>query len=117
LTELNLSGLMSFQVYHKGLSLFLFFVLYINYLPQVLNSPCLLFTDDTKVYSSVVDDDDICRMQQDIDNLVLWSKKLQLPFNISKCTTLHLGKANCNHIYTMAGCDLKQTSEEKIWVL
>jgi len=29
------------------------------------------------------------------------------------CTTLHLGKANCNHIYTMAGYDIKQISEEK----
>jgi len=58
----------------------------------------------------VVDDDDICRMQQDIDNLVLWSIKWQLLFNV---TTLHLGKANCNHVYTMAGCDIKQTSEEK----
>jgi len=46
----------------------------INDLPQVLNNPYLLFADDTKEYSSVVDDEDICRMQQDIDNLILFKK-------------------------------------------
>ena len=88
------------------------FVLYINDLPQVLNNHCLLFADDTKIYS-IVTDGDIFRKQQDIDNPVMWSEKWQIPFNVSKCTTSHLGKTKFNHIYTMAGCDIKQTSEEK----
>jgi len=37
--------------------------------PQALCNRCLLFADDTEVYSCVTDDDDICGMQQDIDNL------------------------------------------------
>ena len=41
----------------------IFFVVYINDLPQVLTNHCLLFADDTKLYSCVTDDADICRMQ------------------------------------------------------
>ena len=67
-------------------------VVYINDSPQVLTNHCLLFADDTKLYSCVIDDADICRMQQDIDNLVMRSEMWQLPFNVSKCKTLHLGK-------------------------
>ena len=81
-----------------------------TYLNQVLNNHCLLFADDAKVYSCVTDDDDMCRMQKDIDNLFMWSEIWQLQFNISKCT---LSKTNHNHVYTMAGCDIKQTSGEK----
>ena len=91
----------------------IFFVVYINDLPQVLTIHRLLFADDTKLYSCVTDDAVICRMQQDIDHLLMWSEMWQLPFNVSKCKTLHLRKTNCSHVYTMAGCDIKQTSEEK----
>ena len=54
-------------------------------------------------------------MQHDIDNLVMWLEKWQLPFIVFKCTTLHLGKTSCSHVYIMAGCDIKQASEEKDW--
>ena len=43
----------------------------------------------------------------------MWSEKWQLPFNVSKCTILHLGRTECNHAYTMDGCDSKQASEDK----
>ena len=66
-----------------------------------------------KIYSHVIEDGDICRMQQDIDNLVMWFEMWQLNFNVSKCKALHLGRTNPNHVYTMAGCDINQTSEEK----
>ena len=61
----------------------------------------------------MTEDSDISRMQQDIDNLVMWSEMWQLPFNVSKCKTLHLDRTNPNHVYTMAGCDINQISEEK----
>ena len=43
----------------------------------------------------------------------MWSEMWQLPFNVSKCNMLYLGRTNPNHVYTMAGCDINQTSEEK----
>ena len=52
----------------------IFSLCYINDLSWALKQ-LLLFADDTKVSSSVTDDDDINRMQQDSDNLVIWSEK------------------------------------------
>jgi len=91
----------------------IFFFMYINDLPSVLSNPCLLFADDTKVYSGVKSDDDIKRLQKDIDNLEKWSEVWQMPFNISKCKSLHLGYSNTNHIYSMGGNCIEQTREEK----
>ena len=36
-------------------------------------NPCLLFADDTKIYSHIRSEDDICQLQQDIDELLKWS--------------------------------------------
>jgi len=44
------------------------FIIYINDLPSVLSNPCLLFADDTKVFSCIKNIDDIRRLQEDIDN-------------------------------------------------
>ena len=32
------------------------------------------------------------KLQQDIDELLIWSKKWQLPFNDGKCKVMHYGK-------------------------
>ena len=36
-----------------------------------------------------------------------------MPFNISKCKSLHIGRTNPNHVYSMAGCSIEQTVEER----
>ena len=41
------------------------------------------------------------------------SERWQMPFNISKCKNLHIGRTNHNHIYSMAGCSIEQTVEER----
>ena len=52
-------------------------------------------------------------LQQDIDRLVMWSVKWQLPFNFSKCTPLHLGKFNHKHVHNMNGHSIEEVSKEK----
>ena len=37
----------------------------------------------------------------------------QMPFNISKCKCLHMGRSNSNHVYSMSGRDIEQTVEER----
>ena len=92
-----------------------FFLIYINDLPHVLLSPYLLFADDTKIYSHIRSEDDIMSTtsQQDIDELLKWSEMWQMPFNISKCKCLHMGRSNPNHVYSMGGRDIEQTVEER----
>ena len=56
--------------------------------PKFYSNPCLLLADDTKIYSHIRNEDDIYQLQQDIDRLLRWFEKWQMPFNISKCNAL-----------------------------
>ena len=64
------------------------FVLYINDLPQVVQSICQLFSDDTKLYRVMRGQNDINDLQSDIDNLSRWSNDWLLQFNAHKCKTM-----------------------------
>ena len=89
------------------------FVLFVNDLPQVVESPVALFADDTKVFREIQSDEDRQKLQQDIDELLIWSKKWQLPFNESKCKVMHYGKTNRKADYNLGGVNIKEVSEEK----
>ena len=92
------------------------FSIYINDLPSSLSNSTLLFADDTKIYCRIPrinNSVNIESLQQDIDRLVTWSAKWQLPFNLSKCTVLHLGKFNPRHVYNMNGHSIEEVSKEK----
>jgi len=82
-------------------------------LPRMFSNPCLLFADDTKIYSHIKSEDNVCKLEQDIINLERWSEMWQMLFNDSKCKILHMGRANPNHVYSMAGCNIEQTNEER----
>ena len=88
-------------------------VLFINDLPQVVESPVALFADDTKVFREIQSDEDRQKLQQDIDELLIWSKKWQLPFNESKCKVMHYGKTNRKADYNLGGVKSLEVSEEK----
>ena len=72
------------------------FTIFINDLPEAINSICKIFADDTKIYNT-------CKnhliLQQDLISLQEWSKKWQLYFNGQKCKCLHHGRENPNHEY------------------
>ena len=50
------------------------FALFINDLPQVVESPVALSADDTKEFREIQSDEDRQKLQQDIDQLLMWSK-------------------------------------------
>ena len=52
----------------------------------------LVFADDTKVFREIQSDEDRQKLQQDIDELLIWSQKWQLPFNESKCRLCTMGR-------------------------
>ena len=76
------------------------FLIYINDLPEVVDSVIKLFADDTKLYNRVNTVTDMEYLQKDLDNLVKWSADWQLRFNSSKCHHLHIGRET-GFIYTM----------------
>ena len=91
------------------------FVLFINDLPDVVNSCIQLFADDAKIFDSVHlrEEQSGTRLQNDIDSLFEWSEKWQLPFNTSKCKVLHIGRSNPCRRYKIDGNPLKSVNEEK----
>ena len=89
------------------------FVLYVNDLPQCVTSFVKLFADDTKLYASVQSQPDRDQIQSDLHALGDWSKTWLLPFNSSKCKTLHLGHGNERQTYTLHDVELEQVSSER----
>ena len=53
----------------------LLFVIYINDLPEAINSDSFLFADDTKVFRGITSKTDAFALQSDIDSPQHWSKK------------------------------------------
>jgi hypothetical protein len=89
------------------------FLLFINDLPDLVNSEVKLFADDTKIFRKIESDLDICLLQEDINNLLKWSATWQLPFNIDKCKVLHFNKNNPKNNYKMTDKQLETSNSEK----
>ena len=51
-------------------------------------SKTLLFVDDTKIYNTVHNSEDISAFQKDLDSASLWSKRYDMCFNPQKVSTL-----------------------------
>ena len=66
------------------------FILYINYLPDVLSPEtlCAIFADDTKIYRHIKTKTDTDRLQEDINKIAGWGKTWDLRFNGSKTVSL-----------------------------
>ena len=76
------------------------FIYFINDLPNVVkNSNVKIFADDTKVYNTVQNQENVCNLQNAIDELYMWTQKWLLKFNKEKCKILHLGKNNPQNKY------------------
>ena len=81
------------------------FLLYINDLPENVQSQVRLFADDTAVYLTVQDPNDSKRLQSDLNVLQEWEKKWDMEFNPSKCQVLHITRSRTpiRYKYTMHG--------------
>ena len=74
------------------------FTIFINDLPDEVNSFCKVFADDTKIYDKSTNYN---RLQENLNRLQNWSDKWNLYFNVEKCKVLHVGKNNPEHDYNM----------------
>ena len=64
------------------------FILCINDLPNYINRTVKLYADDALVYRPIRNNDDIAHLQDDLNELEVWSNKWQMLFNPFKCEHL-----------------------------
>ena len=77
------------------------FVLFINDMPEVIQSICQMYADDSKLFSEVDDETSKRKLQDDLENVIDWAEKWQMKFNADKCHIVHLGSNNPNFPYYM----------------
>ena len=78
--------------------LYLLLYLFINDLPDCVQSNCKIFADDTKLYDKSTN---YAKLQSDLGSLQAWSDTWNLQFNVTKCNVMHYGKTNPNQKYYM----------------
>ena len=76
------------------------FLLYINDLPEGLNSKVRLFADDCVLYREISTQGDSSLLQHDLDLLNRWERAWQMEFNPSKCAVLTFTSARSSPVYT-----------------
>ena len=94
----------------------LVFLLYINDLPQNIQSQVRLFADDTAVYLRVDPSKDRDTLQADLDTLQAWERAWDMEFNPIKCQVLHItrSKQPLNTQYTLHDQVLEATDTAQI---
>jgi hypothetical protein len=79
----------------------LLFVIFINDLPETVNSDAYLFADDTKIFKIIKSSDDSTILQEDLTKLEEWSDIWLLKFHPDKCKHMHIGKKNDDNSYSI----------------
>ena len=101
------------------------FLIFINDLPWGLLSKLGLFADDSKLFSRIVSNKNKSKyrdrngsrnLQEDLNRVVEWARKLKMEFNIGKCKIMHLGYNNPRTSYRMEDIRLEVIEEERDWL-
>ena len=79
----------------------LLFILYVNDLPDEVQSSLWLFADDSKMFRSITTVEDSVQLQNDINLLLAWCYKWQMSFNNTKCRFMTVGRISNARHYTM----------------
>ena len=91
------------------------FLIYINDLPEAVNSHARLCADDCLLYREVKTLADHTILQQDLDALQKWEDDWLMAFNPSKCEVIHITKKKSpvQHTYTIHKEPLKTVENAK----
>ena len=76
------------------------FLIYVNDIPETVNSNEIFFPGNTKIFTILKNKSDCEILQADLDNLSEWNNRWCLLFNTSKCKRMHIGKDNPKFEYT-----------------
>ena len=70
----------------------LFFVIFINDLPDVVcsDNTIALYADDSKMFRVIDCDEDLIYFQEDLDKFHQWSQRNQMDFNTKKCKIMRI---------------------------
>ena len=79
----------------------LLFILYVNDIPDLVNSKINMFADDIKIYTQRRSFSDALSFQNDLDKLCGWSRDWLLCFNIAKCKNFKYGPNASSSEYYM----------------
>jgi len=93
-----------------GPLLFNIFIMDIN---KKLKNKIIKFADDTKLWGKADTPEDIEGIREDLLELSTWSKENKMPFNVSKCRVMYMGKKNNREPYNLLGEKIVETNEEK----
>ena len=85
------------------------FLVFINDMPECINSKCRLFEDDSIVYRTITSVADSTALQNDLDSLHEWEVTWGMSFNPSKCNTMNIARETkvARTDYTLKGKVLK----------
>ena len=81
------------------------FIIFVNDMPDVVNSMLLMFADDTKLYRTITSVHDSNALQQDIDSVSAWGEQSLMFFNLDKCHVMTFGRSQRHYSYTMTNVD------------
>ena len=91
----------------------LLFLLYLNDLPDNIQSEMRLFADDCVVYREINSAEDIGKLQQDMDTLAQWQDRWQMHFKFdsAKCFVVKFShsKTPTTHTYKLGNDTLAET--------
>ena len=88
------------------------FLIYINDIDEGITSIISKFADDTKIANSVVSNEQVIEMQNNLNKLSEWGQMWQMNYNADKCKVLHIGYRNAKANYTLNGTQLKSVDSE-----
>ena len=95
----------------------LLFTIFINTLPDSLSpgSQAAFYADDSKVFQPITSLVDSMALQQDLNNLEVWSSKNSIQFNPSKCKILTVTRKRnpITFSYKLTSNDLVRCDEER----
>jgi hypothetical protein len=81
----------------------LLFNIYINDLPNNIDSEILLYADDTKIFRAITSLEDTEILQQDLNKIAEWMKKWSMEVNTEKSCHIRLGPKHISRHYCFEG--------------
>ncbi len=81
------------------------FLIYINDLPDCVDSAVKIFADDTKIFRRINSTQDCELLQRDLTKLEDWANIWQMEFHPQKCEVIRIGKNHPPFQYQMGSSD------------